>query len=172
MVVVTYTCTVLILSLHWHILWASTGQPSLFDSVNSNKTELLGQTRPAWFIQQGQHCLVQHDLAHFCSVSVVLYSSTLVLMHNFSCIKKQSLYLYIQTSINENKIINSEILRHVHVGGLVKPSVLGCIYTNASLIWLLLSYTFFRRLTLVSTISISINKSHKNLCIHDDNGLV
>ena len=93
-------------------------------------------------------------------------------MHNFSCIKKQSLYLYIQTSINENKIINSEILRHVHVGGLVEPSVLGCIYTNASLIWLLLSYTFFRRLTLVSTISISINKSHKNLCIHDDNGLV
>ena len=31
-----------------------TGQPSLFDSVNSNKTELseLGQTRPAWFVQQ------------------------------------------------------------------------------------------------------------------------
>ena len=47
------------------------GQPSLFDSVNSNKSE-LGQTRPAWFVQQGQHGLVQHGLAHLCSVNVVL----------------------------------------------------------------------------------------------------
>ena len=39
------------------------GQPSLFDSVNSNKTELK------W---AGTNQASMHGLAHFCSVNVVL----------------------------------------------------------------------------------------------------
>ena len=49
-----YTCT---------FLWASTGQPSLFDSVNSNKTECQTSSTV-------QFSTVQ--FGHFCSANVVL----------------------------------------------------------------------------------------------------
>ena len=57
-----------------------TGQPSLFDSVNSNKTELkwAGPNQASMVCTAGQQGSVQHGLAHFCSVNVVYDPSLLV----------------------------------------------------------------------------------------------